>query len=419
MALHILKSGPTTGEKFGQSLATGLSALAEGKLAQVQQRNQQSAFEQVLKQANPNLKPEEVSKLSRSLSVMSPEDRREFSKGLSQQITGNQFSKNFAQDLGIEVPGIENRDTQEAAQAVGIPSQQTQAPTRERSEFEVPTPPVMKPIPGEEIKGAIKIKEISPKDNLVSTAKKLIQEGYPLPKNEKEKSELFKEAHKSLIEDRKLALKERQFDREDQREIDKETLPFYQESTKSGKVAAHNDRTLNRVEELVKRGNLGSPILNSSLDTLAKGFGYLGVSLDLNHLKTADAQELEKLSTEFIKGAKDIFGSRLTDLDLRTYLKGIPNLMQTREGMLRVIANMRISNDIEKLRSKTMEQIIQENGGKRPRNLEFLVEEKISPLIDTAADKFRSNIGENELAQPTIAGSKDLGSIAQSLNLIY
>lgn len=402
MGLSILNTGPTTGEKFGQALATGLSSLAEGKLAQIKQRNQRSSFEDILKTINPNLKPEEATKLSGAISRMSPEDRAQFSKGLSQQWVEKSFQDNLSNEFGMG----EQTDSSQGVDQLRQAKQQQVLP--ERDEFTPPPPPAMKPIDEgfQKAKTSVNTQEnVSKKDNLVSVAKDLIKSGYPMPKNGKEKTELFKAAQKQMIEDRKLAHKERQLDREDQRDIDKETLPVYQEVLKQGKVAAHEKKVLNRVKELMKHGDFGGAKFNALMDTVSHG--VFGFGIDLNSLKTADAQELDKLSVEFLPKAKDIFGARVTDLDLKTYLKGIPTSSQSLEGMDRVVNNMEIFNIAGELRPKAMMEIIAENGGKRPRDLELLIEERISPELDRLSAEFRENAKAMALEAEKKQGEKD------------
>lgn len=329
-------AGGRLGAQFGGGLASGLQILAQNKLQQLAQRQQQTQQARGLS-ALEGLTPE----MAQNLALLDPQTLGTALKGIQEQ----NFAKNWLQQqISSGTQGL-------------VPGQENALPM-------VP--------------------------------------GLPAPRNSREALEIAK-----------IAATERKEQAKQQREIDKETLPVYQEISKEGKVASHNDKILNRVEQIVTKGNLGSPLLNSAINTLAHGI--FGIGLDLNSLKTADAQELEKLSIEFVKNAKDIFGSRLTDLDLKTYLKGLPNLSQSREGMQRVIQNMRIANGAAKLRTAAQNEIIAENGGKRPRNLEELIEKRISPQLDNLASQFK--IGE--LNKPNILGSESLGSLAQGLNLIY
>ncbi len=186
--------------------------------------------------------------------------------------------------------------------------------------------------------------------------------------------------------------------------VDKETLPVYEKVNKEAKSSKDNNTRLNRIEELNEKGNLGIPILNSVLKTISKG--VFGASLDVTGLMTADAQELDKLSSDFIKSAKDLFGARLTDADLSAFMKTIPNLSQTKEGRSRVIKNLKVFNTAASLRKHAMDEIIKERGGTRPRDLESLIEQRVGPQLDALSETFASSPTESK------APNNILGDIA-------
>lgn len=186
---------------------------------------------------------------------------------------------------------------------------------------------------------------------------------------------------------RKEALELSKEERKEQHLAAKETKPYYDEVTKEAKAAKDNDLRLNRMEELVNKGNIRSPFYNNLFETLSHGI--FGFGIDLHFLQNADTQEFRKLSNDMLKSAKDTFGSRLTDYDVKTFLATLPTLSQSDEGKLRVINNLKIFNDMAKLKKQAMDQIIRENGNKRPANLDVLVDERISPQADQYAETFK------------------------------
>ena len=105
---------------------------------------------------------------------------------------------------------------------------------------------------------------------------------------------------------------------------------------------------------------------------------------------TADAQEFDKLSSDFLKNVKDIFGARITDNEIRQFLKTVPTLSQDQEGRRRIINNLRIFNEGSKLRKDIMDKLIAQNNGKRPADLESRVEAEAEQQLNSLADKFAS-----------------------------
>lgn len=57
---------------------------------------------------------------------------------------------------------------------------------------------------------------------------------------------------------------------------------------------------------------------------------------------------------------------------------------------------MRSITDAAEVRGKVMREIIEENGRKRPANLEILIEEKAGEELDKIAQKFINNVGNDE-----------------------
>ena len=189
------------------------------------------------------------------------------------------------------------------------------------------------------------------------------------------------------LQQRKTEQHQKQFESKEQRiqqhHIDTETKPYYDEITKSYKAARNTNPVLQRMENLLKKGNLPNPVFNNLANRFGRPFG-----LNVLALQGADAQEFEKLTNEFLKNAKDIFGSRLTNYDVETFLKGIPTLSQTDEGKQRVINNLRNVNEGALIKERALREIISENGGRRPANLDQLVEERASGGLDQLAESF-------------------------------
>ncbi len=173
----------------------------------------------------------------------------------------------------------------------------------------------------------------------------------------------------------------------EQRAIDRENAPFVKETRDKYKSALEDERRLNRMEELINTKNLSRPRFVSLLNTLKKG--VWGVGLDFTSALTPETQEYDKLTQEFVKGAKNIFGSRITDADLNAFMRLLPDLSKDRDGKRRVIHNMRLTNEAAKIKNKIMDDIIRQNGGRIPRNLDMLVEQQADQPLQLLADRFK------------------------------
>ncbi len=80
-----------------------------------------------------------------------------------------------------------------------------------------------------------------------------------------------------------------------------------------------------------------------------------------------EAQEAVKLITDQIKGAKDTFGARVTNFDAQTFLKTLPNLLNSPDGRRRVLRDLKMINEINQMEEQGILDVIDRNGG--PENI--------------------------------------------------
>lgn len=189
---------------------------------------------------------------------------------------------------------------------------------------------------------------------------------------------------------RKEDREERKLTAADQREINRDTKETYHDVNKAAKAAKDSNIRLGRMEQLIRKGNLSNTAFYNGVKALGSipGIGGYIESIAGSFL-SPDSQEFEKLSTDFIKDAKQFFGNRITQQEVQLFLKTVPTLSQTDAGKQRVIRNMRIFNEAADLRKKTMDEIIRANGGRRPADLELLIEERVEPKLDELALQFK------------------------------
>jgi len=340
MAITILPRQAGLGELLGTALGTGLGT---GLQELYRQRSTAKGLQAL------GLSPEEATQAS----FLPPNILQDVIKGYSTR----------AQDVGLETALAELRgEPPPTMPQVGVMPPVGVPPT---PEMMPPTPPEITPtevVPGVPRRAPTTLAEALRRPTLRPEHRIKIAE-----MQERKKAEL------------------RKISREEQKEINQETLPVYKETNKAAKAATESDMRLSRMEELNERGRLGIPIFNTFLKTLKKGVA--GYGLDLTTLMTADAQEMEKLSTDFLKNVKDIFGARISQMEVQMFLQTVPTLVQNKEGRRRVIRNLRIFNEGARLRQKAMNEIIAENIGRRPRNLESLIEKRIKPQLDSLAQQ--------------------------------
>ncbi len=201
---------------------------------------------------------------------------------------------------------------------------------------------------------------------------------------------------------------------------EKESLKYYQDTLKQADASKDADKRLDRMSTLIEKGSLPNslfynlfehlskepikthiplvgPVVDLVLGTAAQSIGGVGKSIQRS-ITSRDTEEFEKLTNDFVKDAKSIFGSRVTNLDLEQFLKTLPSLSQTDNGKKAVIRNLKNFNAAVQLKAKAVKDILKKTKGRRPANLEVLVEERIKPEMDKLAEEF---VQGNKQEQPT------------------
>jgi len=356
--------------RMARSLGTSLEGLANTKLQQLQQRHQQA---QTTKGFEALGMPKQVAE---RFSMFPETIQRDIIKDYLQQggLEGMQGlqpqQQNTIESLKALMPANqqaqiipEEMQRQTLEQAQKTAPQKVSALQEATQSFKIPPPA--------EIKG------LTPKSSAI----------YKRPTN----------AREALANSEAIKVS-----RVEQNTANKETLPIYKKISENAKEAGDNNRRIGRMEELIKGGNLSYPIWNSLLDTVSNG--VFGFGIDLHSLQSADSQEFNKLSNEFLKNAKNIFGARITDNDIKAFMKMVPSLSQTDDGKMRIINNMKAYNAADLIRKQAMDDVIEQSGGQRPANLETLIEKRAKPQLDALAKEFVSGYKENVLRAPTKKG---------------
>lgn len=187
-------------------------------------------------------------------------------------------------------------------------------------------------------------------------------------------SQEFPEVAREIREQEKIGSREKLAKR---KEAFSETKDYRTHIADQARAAEELDPVLDQMEHLIKKGKLTNPIIAK----LADKFGLVG-------LLDPSSQQFQGLSVGFLSNAKNVFGARLTNLDVQTYLDKMPRLAQTNEGKKTIISNFRALGEASKVRNKIKNKIIKENHGVPPLDLEEKVSERTEPELDRLFDKF-------------------------------
>lgn len=160
-------------------------------------------------------------------------------------------------------------------------------------------------------------------------------------------------------------------------------------------AAKNEDIRLDRMGILDEKGNVSTPLLVKALD-------FIGLPIGI--LNNPDTEEYRKLEADFVRDVSKVFpGGRITNYEIGTYLKTVPTLMNTPEGRKAIYRNRKLLNEAKKLRYNAYSDIVKENNGKKPPNLNLLINERISDKLSEIEEKFMEGISkESEKFQQPI-----------------
>ena len=136
---------------------------------------------------------------------------------------------------------------------------------------------------------------------------------------------------------------------------------------------------LDRMETLNNEGKLTTPLMSKTLDELGLPIGILG---------NPDTEEFQKLSQDLFKNIQSIFGNRILKIEVDNFAKTIPTLNNSKEGRQRIINNMRLLGEGQKLSYDAYKEVMK---GREypPLDLMEKIDEKVSEKLDDLAERFK------------------------------
>lgn len=167
-------------------------------------------------------------------------------------------------------------------------------------------------------------------------------------------------------------------------------LKVYQEAGTKLRSMSRDKQNIDILNKLNESKKLPQNLARINVDTEG--------NLRLPFASTPEAQRYVKTLNEFSTGAKDTFGSRVTNFDLSQYLKRYPTLLNTEEGRKDLLKQMKIVNEINSIYYKNLKDIYDKAGGVRKIDAdiaESFAEKRSESRIQDLVKKF-DEIGEND-----------------------
>jgi hypothetical protein len=403
MALHFVNeptAGASIGQAFGSGIGNALNLLAQHKMQEIMDQKQIHNNEKFIKAWNPGLSNEQVAAFARS-----PEfaQKAMFERGVSapesnQQQVAQEQQQQYQPQQDMQQFAPQQQEQQQAKPALSdVLKMLYGAEGKAPGQVQVPTiePNIKSPMRQQALKAAAK-QEVMPAQSVAQqspiTGTQAIakQAGFalgPTPEDRRHQE--------------KLAVQREDTAKKDIASKYKETKELRHTIVQAGKTARQDLKDLDRLEELSHKGDLSTP-------------GYVEmlhrVGLDIPALMTPDSEEFQKIQANFLRNAKQYFGGRISNYEVEQFLKTIPSLSQSPEGRSRVIANLKYVARASLEHNNALKEVVAENGGVPPYDLEERIDDKVEKRMDTLAEKLKKDLakpvpkGQNKYITALMAG---------------
>ena len=430
--------GTNWAEQLGQGLGVGLNQLAQNKINQLQQRH--AHMQKTQAYTGLGFSPQEAQALS---SLPDKLQQLIIPAYLERGGAGAQQQEQPQEQAGIEqlLQQPQQQMGQASPQAIqqnlaGMPKQ-FQVNPMENALQSILGQGQRQPVQSSSVGGQVQAAPIIQQQEAAKAIAPALSKAERISQHQAKRPSitevLSRPSAKEIQAERKAEAKLKP---EQSKAIEAEAKPYIKKLTLEKDQADFAGPRLNEMKRLIKRGKLPSaaeykilkgleemnPLVTSGAGAaLGAGLGAFGgplgitagyglgstvgagigavlgpVATILHNFNKAtfakDEEKFEKLSASFLKGMKDIFGARISNAEMNAFLTSIPTLGQTDAGKLSVIEDMELFNKAAEVKYKAMRQIIKENGGVPPANLQDQVEERSQYQLNKLSEIFKKDL---------------------------
>lgn len=104
-------------------------------------------------------------------------------------------------------------------------------------------------------------------------------------------------------------------------------------------------------------------------------------------LRDPESEEFKAASFNVYEGLKNVFGTRLSDQDLKLASTKVPDITKTNEANKKIIEFLEFQDKINVEKEKIANQIIKENGGYRPIDYDIQLNERLDSKYGAEAEE--------------------------------
>jgi hypothetical protein len=162
----------------------------------------------------------------------------------------------------------------------------------------------------------------------------------------------------------------------------KRSADFADQIIRDYNAAEISKNRLAQMDIAAKSGQLPTPAMMKTMD-------FIGIPLSIFSNPLAEAYD--KNVNEYIKDIANYFPGQIRVAEIEPYMKTIPTLLNSDAGKELIIENQQLINEQKEATYEAYKEILKENKGKKPRNLDVEILERTKAKRQEIGDRLKGN----------------------------
>lgn len=173
----------------------------------------------------------------------------------------------------------------------------------------------------------------------------------------------------------------RRLQRKEDVQFHKESAPYWKKITEGGDASKKRLRSFETMEKNLSSGKLNPKNFSNFMANLSKGSIFEGL------FSNPETEEFKAASFNIYEGMKDTFGTRLSDADLKLASNKVPDPSKSEAANKKIIDFWKFFDKANIEKEKIGREIIRENKGLRPIDLEDQIHQRMDEKFGDEAQK--------------------------------
>ena len=174
-------------------------------------------------------------------------------------------------------------------------------------------------------------------------------------------------------------------------EIHKLSSDIAKKINEEGESSKKRLRAFDTMEKNLASGKLDPKNFRNFLANSLQGTTLEGL------LRSPESEEFKAATFNTYEGLKNVFGTRLSDADLRLASTKVPDITKKPESNMKIIKFLKFFDEMNVNKQKISDQILKENSGYRPIDFDQQVRERLESEFGDEAEKVVKDAARSEL----------------------